>query len=284
MSILLKFSKSLNDAVLLVKEPQHRLAYRRGATEIKQHSFFQNVNSITVGLSFATSIIIYYIHFDDFISGRYVLKKICLAEQTEKFKKELVCGHDYRPDYELGSVKLTKKYMEREAMELQAKSTLEKDPAMDYMLLQGVRFAFRIHQVKNLAFGQAQLYSILELCRDFDRVFKEHLDGGRSVSIEKLPSKEESRIQATTRPSKEEHKTQMSVKKATANGTVEEQEKSSKSRTSIGKKSPDGSNNGFPRNLVKVSLNSRKVTDGSVQWASLPSSISKLGKVYLLKF
>ncbi|KAK7261629.1 hypothetical protein RIF29_27945 [Crotalaria pallida] len=100
----------------------------------------------------------------------------------------------------------------------------------------------------------------------------------RSVSIEKLPSKEESRIQATTRPSKEEHKTQMSVKKATANGTVEEQEKSSKSRTSIGKKSPDGSNNGFPGNLVKVSLNSRKVTDGSVQWASLPSSISKLGK------
>jgi len=29
---------------LLVKEPQHRLAYRRGATEIKQHPFFQNVN------------------------------------------------------------------------------------------------------------------------------------------------------------------------------------------------------------------------------------------------
>ncbi|XP_065878050.1 protein kinase PVPK-1-like isoform X2 [Euphorbia lathyris] len=29
---------------LLVKEPQHRLAYRRGATEIKQHPFFQTVN------------------------------------------------------------------------------------------------------------------------------------------------------------------------------------------------------------------------------------------------
>ncbi|XP_028778580.1 protein kinase PVPK-1-like [Neltuma alba] len=29
---------------LLVKEPQHRLAYRRGATEIKQHPFFHNVN------------------------------------------------------------------------------------------------------------------------------------------------------------------------------------------------------------------------------------------------
>ena len=32
-------------------------------------------------------------------------------------------------------------------MELQSKAALEKDPAMDYMLLQGVRFAFRIHQV-----------------------------------------------------------------------------------------------------------------------------------------
>ncbi|GMH23917.1 hypothetical protein Nepgr_025760 [Nepenthes gracilis] len=29
---------------LLVKEPQHRLAYRRGAAEIKQHPFFQSVN------------------------------------------------------------------------------------------------------------------------------------------------------------------------------------------------------------------------------------------------
>ena len=34
-------------------------------------------------------------------------------------------------------------------MELQSKAALEKDPAMDYMLLQGVRFAFRIHQVCN---------------------------------------------------------------------------------------------------------------------------------------
>ncbi|XP_009774023.1 serine/threonine-protein kinase D6PK-like [Nicotiana sylvestris] len=29
---------------LLVKEPQHRLAYKRGATEIKQHPFFEGVN------------------------------------------------------------------------------------------------------------------------------------------------------------------------------------------------------------------------------------------------
>lgn len=47
----------------------------------------------------------------------------------------------------LGSVKLAKMYMKRVAMELQSKASSEKDPAMDYMLLQGVRFAFRIHQV-----------------------------------------------------------------------------------------------------------------------------------------
>ena len=29
---------------LLVKEPQKRIAYRRGATEIKQHPFFEGVN------------------------------------------------------------------------------------------------------------------------------------------------------------------------------------------------------------------------------------------------
>ncbi|PQQ00154.1 protein CHUP1 chloroplastic-like [Prunus yedoensis var. nudiflora] len=45
-----------------------------------------------------------------------------------------------------GSVKLAKMYMKRVAMELQSKAAAEKDPAMDYMLLQGVRFAFRIHQ------------------------------------------------------------------------------------------------------------------------------------------
>lgn len=46
-----------------------------------------------------------------------------------------------------GSVKLAKEYMKRVAMELHLKAGSEKDPSMDYMLLQGVRFAFRIHQV-----------------------------------------------------------------------------------------------------------------------------------------
>ncbi|OIW08978.1 hypothetical protein TanjilG_05954 [Lupinus angustifolius] len=100
----------------------------------------------------------------------------------------------------------------------------------------------------------------------------------RSFSSEKLPFKEESRIQASIKPSKEEHKTQMSVKKATANRTMEEQEKSSERRNSLGQKSPEGSNNVIPGNMVKVSLNSRKVKDANVQWALLPSSMSRLGK------
>ncbi|KAG8385156.1 hypothetical protein BUALT_Bualt03G0012400 [Buddleja alternifolia] len=45
-----------------------------------------------------------------------------------------------------GSVKLAKMYMTRVAMELQSKGTSDKDTSLDYMLLQGVRFAFRIHQ------------------------------------------------------------------------------------------------------------------------------------------
>jgi hypothetical protein len=98
----------------------------------------------------------------------------------------------------------------------------------------------------------------------------------RSISSAKLPSRE---VKAPVKPSKEEQKPQMSIKKVTANGTSEEQEKSSKQRTSIGKKLAEVSNNGLPGNMVKVSLSSRKVTDASVQWTSLPSSISKLGKV-----
>jgi hypothetical protein len=37
--------------------------------------------------------------------------------------------------------------MKRVANELQVMGALNKDPALEYMLLQGVRFAFRIHQV-----------------------------------------------------------------------------------------------------------------------------------------
>lgn len=55
----------------------------------------------------------------------------------------------YELQIKFASVKLAKKYMKRVAMELQSKGTSEKDPALEYMLLQGVRFAFRIHQVND---------------------------------------------------------------------------------------------------------------------------------------
>ncbi|XP_047151227.1 uncharacterized protein LOC124823133 isoform X2 [Vigna umbellata] len=97
----------------------------------------------------------------------------------------------------------------------------------------------------------------------------------RSTSSEKFSSKEESKL---TKSSKEEHRTQTTIKKVVANGTTEEQEKTGKPRVSVGKKSSEFSNTGFPGNLVKVSPSSRKVTDASVQWASLPSSIAKLGR------
>ncbi|KAG4973898.1 hypothetical protein JHK87_030719 [Glycine soja] len=101
----------------------------------------------------------------------------------------------------------------------------------------------------------------------------------RSTSSEKFPSKEESKMQPQTKSFKEDHKNQSSIKRVIANGTMEEQEKPSKQRVSVGKRSSEASNNGFPENLVKVSPSSRKVTDASVQWASLPSSIAKLGRV-----
>ncbi|ONK68637.1 uncharacterized protein A4U43_C05F14210 [Asparagus officinalis] len=44
------------------------------------------------------------------------------------------------------SVKLAKRHMKRVATELQVMGASNKDPALEYMLLQGVRFAFRIHQ------------------------------------------------------------------------------------------------------------------------------------------
>lgn len=99
------------------------------------------------------------------------------------------------------------------------------------------------------------------------------------MATDKLPSRE---VKAPIKPSKEEHKAQVSIKKV-ANGVIEEQEKSSKLRTSFVKKSAEVSNNGLPGNMVKVSLSSKKVNDSSVQWASLPSSISKLGKVILIE-
>lgn len=47
----------------------------------------------------------------------------------------------------LSSVQLAKKYMKRVASELDALSGPEKEPMREFLVLQGVRFAFRVHQV-----------------------------------------------------------------------------------------------------------------------------------------
>lgn len=46
----------------------------------------------------------------------------------------------------LSSVQLARKYMKRVASELDAMSGTEKEPNREFLLLQGVRFAFRVHQ------------------------------------------------------------------------------------------------------------------------------------------
>lgn len=80
--------------------------------------------------------------------------------------------------------------------------------------------------------------------------------------------------------SKGEVKVQLSAKRVSAYGTWGDEEKPSKQTTSAGKKSSrEVSSNGLPGNSVKVSLNSRRLTDGNVSWTSLPSSLAKLGKV-----
>ncbi|KAG5226393.1 CTP synthase [Salix suchowensis] len=100
----------------------------------------------------------------------------------------------------------------------------------------------------------------------------------KSTSSERLPSKEDYRDQVSAKSSKEENKFQISTKKNVANGSLDEQDKSNKLRTSVVKKSSEHANNGLPGNLVKVSINSRRLTEGSVSWSSLPSSLAKLGK------
>lgn len=102
----------------------------------------------------------------------------------------------------------------------------------------------------------------------------------KSVS-ERLPSKEDSKIKPS-KSTREESKVNASVKKASVNGDAPDVVKASV-RTSVGKKSSgEVANNGLPGNLVKVSVGNRRLTDTSVSWASLPSSLSKLGKVQYL--
>lgn len=92
-------------------------------------------------------------------------------------------------------------------------------------------------------------------------------------------AKEENRA-TLQKSSKEEIKAQASVKKVSANGTLDDRERTAIPRNV--KKLSSDSNHGLPGCFVKVSLNSRKLTEGSIAWSSLPSSLAKLGKVQAL--
>uniref|UniRef100_A0A0A0KD41 DUF6857 domain-containing protein n=2 Tax=Cucumis sativus TaxID=3659 RepID=A0A0A0KD41_CUCSA len=100
----------------------------------------------------------------------------------------------------------------------------------------------------------------------------------RSTSSDKLPSREESRIQVPGKTSKDDHSVQASSKKNAINGELDNQERSSRQKSSSGRKSSSSDAAGFPGNLVKIPLSNKRLNEGSVSWASLPSSLAKLGK------
>ncbi|CAH8356024.1 unnamed protein product [Eruca vesicaria subsp. sativa] len=100
----------------------------------------------------------------------------------------------------------------------------------------------------------------------------------KSTSSEKLPSKQE-RANVFAKSSKEQSKTQ-STKKVETAGIVDNRDKTSKPKsTSVVKKST--AENGLPGNLVKVPVNSKRLASATVQWGSLPSSLSRLGQEVL---
>lgn len=103
----------------------------------------------------------------------------------------------------------------------------------------------------------------------------------KNLLSDRLPSKEESKVRMSTQSSKDDSKAQMSIKKMNGNGALDDVEKSNKQRSAVGKKSSEVNNHGLPGNLVKVFLNSKRLTEGSVSWSSLPSSLAKLGKEVL---
>lgn len=113
-------------------------------------------------------------------------------------------------------------------------------------------------------------------------LFRYILQVPRKSTSERLPSKEENKVESS-KSSREENKVNASVKKASTNADLADN-KPTAQRVSPGKKSGESANHGFPGNLVKVSLSKSKLTDGTFSCASLPSSIVKLGKVHRFLF
>ncbi|XP_022722146.1 uncharacterized protein LOC111279427 [Durio zibethinus] len=100
----------------------------------------------------------------------------------------------------------------------------------------------------------------------------------KSTSSKKLLSREENKLQTSTRSLKKESKSLLSTKKVLSIGMLDDQETPNKPRTYVGKNSGELTNNGTLGKLVKFPINGKRLTDGSVSWDLLPSSLSKLGK------
>ncbi|GLJ08660.1 hypothetical protein SUGI_0093160 [Cryptomeria japonica] len=81
-----------------------------------------------------------------------VYKLLQTRERTMALYKEFQIPIDWMLDdglvreIKLSSVKLAKRYMKRISIELESMGNSEKEPAQEFLLLQGVRFAFRAHQ------------------------------------------------------------------------------------------------------------------------------------------
>ncbi|ESQ36004.1 hypothetical protein EUTSA_v10006887mg [Eutrema salsugineum] len=100
----------------------------------------------------------------------------------------------------------------------------------------------------------------------------------KSTSSEKLPSKQE-RANAFAKSSKDHNKIQ-STKKIETTGILDTKDKTSRPKsTSVDKKST--AENGLPGNLVKVPVNGKRLAAATIQWGSLPSSLSRLGQEVL---
>lgn len=78
---------------------------------------------------------------------------------------------------------------------------------------------------------------------------------------------------------KEDIKIQFPTKRSTTNTRADDSDKSSKKNPSNTKKPSETANSINLSNFVKVVPASKRWSDGTVSWASLPSSLSELGKV-----
>ncbi|GAB2265614.1 hypothetical protein Dimus_000654 [Dionaea muscipula] len=102
-----------------------------------------------------------------------------------------------------------------------------------------------------------------------------------SLANEKLSSNLEHIIHTPSKLLKEEVRSRASTRSITTTRVLDDMENSSKQKDSAGRKSLDTVKGGFLGNLVKVSASSRRLTEESASWSSLPSSLAKLGKEVL---